>query len=57
MNRRTDTIRLATYVGTEFSIYTTDPHQLSRFARELLASGKPLSLNLRESAERAAQWN
>lgn len=57
MNRRADTIRLATYVATEFNIYTSDPHRLGEFARELLASGKPLSLNLRESAERAAQWN
>lgn len=56
MNRRADTIRIATYVATEFSIYTTDPHKLGQFARDLLRSGKPLTLNLRESAERVSQW-
>lgn len=56
MNKRTDTIRLAEYVAAEFSIYTNDPTRLGQYARDLLKSGRSLTMNLRESAERASQW-
>jgi hypothetical protein len=56
MNRRTDTIRVATFIGGEFGIYTTDPRRLRDFARDLLGSGRKLDALLRESLERVSRW-
>lgn len=56
MNRRTDTIRVATFIGSEFGIYTADPKRLGDYARDLLASGKTFTGLLRESLERVSKW-
>lgn len=51
-----DTTRVAVFIGGEFGIFTTDPHRLGEFARDLLASGRQFAGLLRESLERVAQW-
>jgi hypothetical protein len=56
MNRRTDTIRVATFIGSEFGIYTTDPKRLAAFARDLLESGRKLNALLTESLVRVSRW-
>jgi hypothetical protein len=56
MNRRTDTIRVAAFIGGEFGIYTTDPKRLAAFARDLLESGRKLDSLLWESLTRVSRW-
>lgn len=59
MHRHADTLRVAGFLAEKFSIYTTDPTRLAKFARDTLESGITFTakmLALKESLERVARW-